>query len=150
MSGNTVFFIVLALVAGIMVPLQGAVNNKLAGALESPILASFISFVIGTLSLLVFVIVSGTGFSGLASAKNASAVAWTGGLLGAFFVTASVVSIPKLGVALTFSLIVASQMLVTIIIDHYGLLDVPVKEASLPRIAGVLLIIVGVVLIRRY
>jgi transporter family-2 protein len=150
MSGNTLFFIVLALVAGIMVPLQGAVNNKLAGALESPILASFVSFVIGTLSLFIFVIVSGTGFSGLASAKNASAVAWTGGLLGAFFVTASVIAIPKLGVALTFSLILASQMLVTIIIDHYGLLDVPVKEASLPRIAGIFLIVAGVVLIRKY
>jgi transporter family-2 protein len=150
MSGNTVFFIILALLAGIVVPLQGAVNNKLAGALESPILASFISFVVGTLSLLVFVIISGTGFSGLASARNASAVAWTGGLLGAFFVTASVIAIPKLGVALTFSLILASQMLVTIIIDHYGLLDVPVKEASLPRIAGILLIVAGVMLIRKY
>jgi transporter family-2 protein len=150
MSGNTAFFIVLALIAGVLVPLQGAVNNKLAGVLESPILASLVSFVVGTLSLLVFVIVSGTGFSGLASAKNASAIAWTGGLLGAFFVTASVIAIPKLGVALTFSLIVASQMLVTIIIDHYGLLDVPVKEASLPRIAGILLIIAGVVMIRKY
>ena len=51
---------------------------------------------------------------------------------------------------MTFSLIIAGQMIVTLIIDHFGLLGVPVKEVSIARIGGILLITAGVVLIRRY
>ena len=55
-----------------------------------------------------------------------------------------------MGVAMTFSLIIAGQMLVTLVIDHYGLLGVPVKGISLARIGGILLITAGVVLIRKF
>jgi transporter family-2 protein len=41
-------------------------------------------------------------------------------------------------------------MIVTLIIDHFGLLGVPVKEVSLARIAGIVLIAGGVVLIRKF
>jgi hypothetical protein len=37
---------------------------------------------------------------------------------------------------MTFSLIIAGQMIVTLIIDHFGLLGVPVKEVTLARIGG--------------
>ena len=91
-----------------------------------------------------------TPLGNIASAKDAPPIAWVGGLLGAFFVTAAVTLVPRLGVAMTFSLIIAGQMLVTIIIDHFGLLGVPVKEISLVRVAGILLITAGVVLIRKF
>jgi bacterial/archaeal transporter family-2 protein len=58
--------------------------------------------------------------------------------------------VPRLGVALMFSLIIAGQMLITLSFDHYGILGVPVKAINLPRLMGVLLIIAGVILIRRY
>jgi transporter family-2 protein len=41
-------------------------------------------------------------------------------------------------------------MLVTLVIDHFGLLGVPVKEVTLTRVAGVLLITAGVVVIRKF
>ncbi|MDF5208441.1 DMT family transporter, partial [Vibrio parahaemolyticus] len=77
-------------------------------------------------------------------------VAWIGGLIGAFFVASTVALVPKLGVAMTFSLVIAGQMIVTLIIDHFGILGVPVREVSIPRIIGMLMIIAGVVLIRRF
>lgn len=147
---NIYFYILLAILAGAMMPTQAAINNKLADAVDSPILAAFVSFFVGTVGLLVYLVISGVSLSNLASAKNVPAVAWIGGLLGAFFVTSAVVLVPRLGVALTFSLIIAGQMIVTLIIDHFGLLDVPVKEISLARVGGVVLIMVGVVLIRRF
>ncbi len=145
---NNYFFIILAVLAGMMMPTQAAVNNKLAGAVGSPILAAFISFFVGTIALFLYIAASGIPFGNLFSAKDASIVAWTGGLLGAFFVAATVTLVPRLGVALTFSLLIAGQMLVTLVIDHFGLLGVPVKEANLPRLLGVSLIMIGVILIR--
>jgi transporter family-2 protein len=148
---NIYFYILLAVVAGAMMPTQAATNNKMAVVLgNNPILAAFISFFIGTVALFVYVLASGTPLGDMASAKNAPPIAWVGGILGAFFVTATVTLVPRLGVALTFSLIIAGQMIVTLIIDHYGLLGVPVKEISLTRIGGILLITAGVILIRKF
>ena len=147
---NIYFYLLLALVAGAMMPTQAAINNKLSVFVDSPILAALISFFVGTLGLFVYVLISGVPLSNLVSAKNAPAALWIGGLLGAFFVTSTVVLVPRLGVAMTFSLIIAGQMLITLVIDHFGLLGVPVKEVSLARGGGILLITAGVILIRKF
>ncbi len=147
---NTYLYLLIALVAGAMIPTQAAVNNRLAIVLESPILSALFSFIVGTLALFLYVVLSGESISRLASVTSAPPIALIGGLLGAFFVTATVVLIPKLGVAMTFSLVIAGQMLFTLIIDHYGLLGVPVREISLARIGGIILVIGGVILIRKF
>ena len=147
---NIYFYILLALAAGAMMPTQAATNNKMAMIVDSPVLSAFISFVVGTIALLVYLLVSGVPLGNLAASKEAPAIAWVGGLLGAFFVASAVTLVPRLGVAMTFSLIVAGQMLVTLVIDHFGLLGVPVKEINLPRLGGILLITAGVVLIRKF
>ncbi|MGI8495407.1 MAG: DMT family transporter [Pyrinomonadaceae bacterium] len=147
---NNYFFIFLAIIAGMMMPTQAAINNKLALSVDSPILAAFISFLVGTVALFIYILATGIPLGNLLDAKNASAIAWTGGILGAFFVASTVTLVPRLGVALTFSLIIAGQMLVTLVIDHFGLLGVPVKEISVPRILGVTLITIGVILIRKF
>lgn len=147
---NNYFFIVLAVAAGVMMPTQAAINNKLADAVESPILSAFISFGVGTIALFLYILATGVPLTNLASAKNAPLIAWTGGLLGAFFVAATVTVVSRLEVALTFSLIIAGQMLITLVIDHFGFLGVPVKEINIPRLLGVTLITIGVILIRRF
>ena len=147
---NVYFYFILALLAGAMMPTQAAINNKLAFFVESPVVAAFISFFVGTIALFLYIVATGTSLGNLAGAKGAPFIAWTGGLLGAFFVASSVTLVPRLGVALTFSLLIAGQMLVTLVIDHFGLLGIPVKEISLPRLIGVMLITIGVILIRKF
>jgi bacterial/archaeal transporter family-2 protein len=150
MSNNAYFYLFLAIIAGMMMPTQGAVNTKLSTFVESPISAAFISFAVGTIALFIYLIATGVPLSSLANAKDAPAIAWIGGLLGAFFVSAIAASVPRLGVAMTFSLAIAGQMLITLVIDHFGFLDVPVKQINFIRILGVTLITIGVVLIRKF
>lgn len=147
---NTALYILIALLAGAMMPTQAATNNKMAGFVDSPILAALISFAVGTVALFAYVLLSGSPLANLSGVREAPLIAWVGGLLGAFFVAATVALVPRLGVAMTFSLIIAGQMIVTLVIDHFGLLGVPEKAISLPRIGGILLITAGVVLIRRF
>ncbi len=147
---NTYFYLLIALLAGAMMPTQAATNNKMAAFVDSPILAAFISFLVGTVALLVYIVLSGVPLANISGVKDAPAIAWAGGLLGAFFVAAAVTLVPKLGVAMTFSLIIAGQMIVTLVIDHFGLLGVPVKDVSIARLGGILLITAGVVLIRKF
>lgn len=147
---NTYFFVFLAIIAGMMMPTQAAINNKLALTLSSPILAAFVSFIVGTVGLFIYILATGVPLGNLADAKNAPPIAWIGGLLGAFFVAATVALVPRLGVALMLSLVIAGQMLITLIVDHFGVLDVPVKQISVMRVVGATLITVGVILIRKF
>ncbi|MGD9562499.1 MAG: DMT family transporter [Pyrinomonadaceae bacterium] len=147
---NTILYMLIALLAGAVMPTQAATNNKMAEFVGSPVLAALISFAVGTVALFAYVFLSGSPFTNLSGVREAPMIAWVGGLLGAFFVAATVALVPRLGVAMTFSLIIAGQMIVTLVIDHFGLLGVPVKEVSLARIGGILLITAGVIMIRKY
>jgi bacterial/archaeal transporter family-2 protein len=147
---NVYFYLLLALLAGTMMPTQAAINNKMAAFVDSPILAALVSFFVGTVALFIYSLATGTTLGNLLSARQAPVVAWLGGILGAFFVTAVIIAVPRLGVAMTFSLIVAGQMLITLFLDHFGFLGLEERPISIPRILGVILIIGGVVLIRRF
>jgi len=119
----------VALAAGIVLPVQ---------------------FGIGTVALAVAALVVQSSLSEPGSAANAPWWAWTGGLLGAFFVLASIILTPRLGAATTIGLILTGQVLASIVIDHFGLIRVPVHEASFPRIVGALLIGAGVAMVQRF
>lgn len=147
---NTYLYMLFAVLAGAMMPTQAATNNKMAAVVGSPILAALISFLVGTVAIFAYTVATGTPIGNLVSAKNAPPIAWVGGLFGAFFVAATVMLVPRIGVALTFSLVIAGQMLVTLFIDHFGLLGIEVQRVSWQRVVGILLVTGGVILIRRF
>ncbi|MBS1794379.1 MAG: DMT family transporter [Acidobacteria bacterium] len=147
---NNYFFIILALVAGMMMPTQAAINSKLAGYAGSPITAAFLSFAVGTLALFVYMLLTGVPLNSIGLATGAPLVAWIGGFLGAFFVSVMTTVVPRLGGALTFSLAIGGQMLATLLIDHFGVLGIPEKPINLYRVLGAALITVGVILIRQF
>jgi transporter family-2 protein len=140
----------VALTAGIVLPLQFGVNSELRTFVGGPVAAAAISFVVGTVALAVAVLVVQRSMPEPASVASAPWWAWTGGLLGAFFVLASIILTPRLGAATTIGLILTGQVLASIVIDHFGLVRVPVHEASFPRIIGALLIVAGVVMVQRF
>ena len=147
---NNYFFIFLAIMAGMAMPTQAVVNNKLAATVDSPILAAFISFGVGTIALFVYILLTGVPLGNLASSTNAPLVAWIGGFLGAFFVSVMATVVPRIGVALAFSLAIGGQMIITLLIDHFGWLGVQEKPINLMRVLGATLITIGVILIRKF
>ena len=139
----------LSVMAGMVLPFQGTINGKLGSSIQSPVYASFISFLVGTIGLLLYGVSSQSAFR-LQSLKQLPLYELSGGILGAFYVLVVVLMLPRLGAALTFSLIVAGQMMVSIVLDHTGFL-VPIQHpASLWRIVGLFLIIGGVVMVRKF
>ncbi len=143
-------FIGLAVIAGAVLPLQAGLNVQLGKSVHQPIFAAFASFLIGTLGLLVYLLVLKFDFSSLEQTKTVSPVVWLAGILGAFYVAVVIILAPKLGTALTFVLIVAGQMIVSLVLDHYGLLGLPVKQINWQRLLGVVFLVAGVLLIRRF
>lgn len=143
-------FLLVAIIAGAILPVQAGLNAKMGRAVGDPVYASLISFVIGSLALFAYVLIAKVDFSQISQAGKENWTVWTPGLLGAFYVTSVIILVPKIGVALTFGLIVAGQLGLSLLLDHYGLLGLPVHTINWQRIVGVLLIIGGVVLIRKF
>jgi transporter family-2 protein len=142
-------FIAMALALGAVLPMQAAINTRLARTAGNPVMAAFISFAVGTIALMVFLIIAGQ-FNLRFNNSWSPWWIWTGGLLGSFFVAGIVILLPKLGVVLSFSLVLAGQMFAAILIDQFGWMGVAVKEISTGRIIGSVLLIIGVILIRKY
>jgi transporter family-2 protein len=146
---SRLLFIVMALALGAVLPLQAAINARLAKSMGNPVMAAFISFAVGTIALMVFLIITGQ----LQFPNNSGTSPWwiwTGGLLGTFFVAGIVILLPRLGVVLSFSLVLAGQMFAAILFDQFGWLGVTVREISAGKIIGAILLIIGVILIRKY
>jgi len=140
----------LAVVAGVMLPIQAGLNSEMAKAVKSPMFGTLISFVVGTVGLLLFLLLTRANWSDLREGFNLPWYYWTGGLLGIVYVAGIIILAPKLGVALTFGLTVAAQMVFSIVMDHYGWLGVPESPINWMRVLGVAMIIGGVVLVRLY
>jgi len=140
----------LAVVAGAVLPIQAGLNNKMGKAVGDPVYAAFISFVVGSVGLFIYLLATRTDLSGLSNARSVHSSVWLAGILGAFYVACVIILAPKLGVALAFGLIIAGQLGVSLAIDHFGLLGIPKHPINWQRLAGVALIIVGVIVIRRF
>jgi transporter family-2 protein len=147
MSSATLF-ILLALLAGISVPTQAGINAQLGLWTRSPVLAATISFAVGTLTLIVYTLVTRIPLPSLASVGNHPWWVWIGGALGAFFVTTTIMLVPRLGATTMVSTVLAGQMFASLILDHFGGLGYPLHPISLGRIAGVFLVCCGVWLIK--
>jgi transporter family-2 protein len=74
---------------------------------------------------------------------------WTGGLLGALYIAASVVLAPRLGAAVLVASIVAGQLAAALVLDHFGLIGFAQKSVTPVRACGAVLLFIGVYLIQR-
>ena len=136
------------LLAGAATALQGPTNAKLVTAVGSPLNAAFVSFAVGTVALGVLAMIL-QARPDVGAMKALPWWAWMGGLYGCAFVVSAAWGVPRLGVATTITVMIAGQLLLSLALDHFGALGVEKQPLSLGRIAGVALVIGGVVLVRR-
>lgn len=146
----TVLLLPMALAAGAAVSTQFGVNSQLRGVVGGPVVAAAVSFIVGTVALVALALVVDRSLPSLEAVASAPWWVWIGGLLGAFYVFASIILTPRLGAATTVGLILTGQLLASVVMDHFGLLRLPVQEITLPRLLGVLLMIAGVFLVQRF
>lgn len=142
------FLSFIALLSGVVLPMQAVLNAKLGKTVGDPIYGALISFIIGGLGLLLYCLIVRIDFSQITQATNSDWLIWTGGLMGAFYVVAVIILVPKIGTALTFGLVIAGQMGFSLVMDHYGWFGASVQPISWQKIMGVLLIIGGAILLR--
>jgi bacterial/archaeal transporter family-2 protein len=140
-----VLLLLFAVVAGSFLPVQAAVNARLTHYVGGPVRASMISFFVGAVVLLIVALLFTRGG---AKPSDAPWWAWVGGALGAFYVTSTVVVPVRIGAAAFFGILVAAQLVTSVLADQFGWLGFEQKDISPLRAAGVALLIGGALLVR--
>jgi len=139
---------VLAFFIGVFLPLQAAINNALKiDIADSTLLAAFVSFAVGTLTLLLFSVATRQPFQALSSLPHLTWWKLVGGTFGALFVFSSIYLAPRIGFAAMASLIITGQIVASLLMDRIGFLGVPVRAISMVKLAGAVLLIAGMVLV---
>ncbi len=143
---SQIMLLVLMFCGGVVIALQPSLNARLAqkvGTFES----SCISFAVGTLALLAIVLLAGRG--NLREIGSASWWELTGGLLGAFFVTMTIVAVPRIGTTAAMVSVITAQLTTSLLLDHFGAFGMRHIPLDGRRAAGILLLMAGAALVLR-
>ena len=147
MSKN--LWMVLTLLAGALLPFQAAFNTRLGKAAGHPVWGSTFSFIVGLVLLFAYLLFNRQN-AAWSNLKTAPGYMWLGGVIGAYYVTLIVYAFPRLGPGLTFGLIVAGQMIVSLVLEHQNWLVEEQTPVNVMRILGVILIVAGVIILRKF
>lgn len=145
---QTAFLLLLGLAGGASLVVQAALNAGLRARLGSVSWAGLISYVGGTVAM-VLALAIGREAAPLAAMRSTAPLWWLGGFFGAAYLGVSIVLVPRMGAATVVALVVSGQLLTSLLFDQFGLLDIPTHPFTLSRAAGALLLVAGVLLIRR-
>lgn len=138
-----------ALGAGGVMALQPAVNGRLASQCGHPLQASIISFGTGFLALLAIGTLLRVGTPSAEKLQALPLWAWTGGLLGTYMVTVSLLVAPKLGATRWIALVLTGQIALSILLDHFGLIGYSRQPINGTRLLGVACVIAGVLIVMK-
>ena len=140
--------LLLAIAAGGCLPIQAGINGILRRFLGEPMQAALVSFAVGTLGLWGYSLAVRHSWPSITELAAVPWWLWTGGLLGAVFVTCTILLGPKLGAATMTAYMLLGQLAVSIVLDHFALVGFPEHPVSLLRLLGVAMLFGGAILVR--
>lgn len=140
--------LLLAAFAGAVVPFQSAINVNLGRGLGHPLWATLASLMVSILVLLPIMLAMRLPLPSMAFIGKAPLWMWAGGAFGVCFISLALVLLPKLGASGFMALALAGQVVASLVLDHFGWFGLEERLITLPRLAGAVLLIGGVVLIQ--
>ncbi|MBN8263954.1 MAG: DMT family transporter [Xanthomonadales bacterium] len=142
---NLVAALLVAVLVGAILPLQGLVNARLGTHVGGPVAAAFVSFLVGTVMLGLYLLATRTPVT-LQGSLKLPAWIWAGGAIGAVYVACFTLLMPRIGAAGMVCLAVLGQVTASLLLDKFGVLQAA-KPVGALRLLGALLVLAGVVLV---
>jgi transporter family-2 protein len=132
---------------GCLLPVQASLNAAVAHVAGSSPFAAAISFGIGFLALVVITALGPIGRPKLGTLREAPFWAYLGGLTGAWFIFLGALLLPTLGATRMMGMVVGGQLLMGLVIDHFGWLGIPRRPLTPRRRLAAVLVVVAVALL---
>jgi transporter family-2 protein len=141
---------IITFFVGAIIPVQAILNTRLGRQIGGSLMGALMSFFTGTIALFVLnLIVNNHAMMNLKQTVAGPWYIWVGGLIGAIFVGYITWVNQQQGVALTFALVVAGQIFISLLIDQFGLFGSAIRTITLEKIIGAVFIIAGIILIKK-
>ena len=140
--------VLLGVGAGCLVGMQAPINSRLGKTVGS-IEAATVSFFVGTVALVLILLIARGGVGNLGQIGRVPWWALVGGLLGAVYVSVALVAVRTLGASGLTAVVITGQLTISVVIDRFGLLGVTRQAIGVQRIAGLVLLATGVLLVVR-
>jgi bacterial/archaeal transporter family-2 protein len=137
----------LAIVIGALLPVEALLNARLAQVTRGPLFAAFVTCIVGAAAL-GSVLFATRAFTPVPGPGSAPPWIWLGGLLGATYLASATMLVPRLGAAALICLVILGQVLSSLLLDHYGVLN-SVRPADPVRVLGAVLVAAGALLVAR-
>ncbi|MFN3881788.1 MAG: DMT family transporter [Nitrincola lacisaponensis] len=147
-SFTLVAFAALAVIAGALVPFQSGSNAELGRALGYPLWATLVSLLVSMLVVIPILLAIQAPLPALGAVKNLPAWAWLGGVAGAIYISSALILVPRVGATSFIVCVIAGQLITSLLLDYHGWLNLPVREISIGRVLGVILVLVGMVTVQ--
>ena len=142
-------FVLLAIAAGCLVPLQAGINASLRLSLNNPLLAAITNFLVGLTILLGFAAFTKTPPPSMAQISSVPWWCWIGGSMGATLVLSGVFLSHRLGAATFIAAVILGQLAASVLLDHFGLVGYQQNAIGAQRLFGLSLLVAGVYFIHR-
>ncbi|EMC0310168.1 DMT family transporter [Staphylococcus pseudintermedius] len=144
-------WILSGMIIGFTPPIQTAINSHLGQTLHSPFFASLVSFTVGASALIILTLMLHRHVKIHATSEQHGPLKWwhfVGGALGVIFVTTNIILTPVIGVTFTLITVMVGQIIMGLLIDHFGLFGVPHRHITKQRLLGFMLIIIAIIIIQ--
>lgn len=141
--------VLLAMLAGVATAYQPGINAKFGQFSGAPIWGGALNFAVGLLLVLAVAAFIKPPLPDPSRLAQGPWWMWAGGFCGAFFVTLAIILVPTMGTANYLTAMIAGQLVASLVIDHFGHLHLAVREITPIRLAGIALVILGVILVRK-
>lgn len=138
----------MAFMAGAVLPFQATSNAAVGRALGHPLWGALVSLAVSTLVVIAALIILKVQAPEIGRALRGAWWLWIGGILGAIYVGSAAVITPKIGASGFIIMVVAGQILIALLMDHFGLRGLEQKPITLTKWLGVALILGGVLLVQ--
>lgn len=139
-----------AVLAGALTTLQAGSNAALKKSIGEPLPALLINYALGVSIIVLANVVSRQPWPSFDKLSGVSWWAWIGGLAGAVYGLTAILLAYRLGAATLMASVVTGQVVASVLLDHFGWLGFEVHSATVWRLLGAALMVVGVVLIARF
>ncbi len=140
-------YLLIAFIAGAVLPMQAAMNGRLSNAMGGPLWAVVYTSLAVVVILVVFNMASGRALPRVDGLATIPWWAWLSGLCGAIFLTGTTFAVSRLGAANLVALVMTGQIVTAMILDKFGLLGLAAQPLSGQRLLAAGLMIAGVALI---
>ena len=144
----TILFSMAALFTGALIPMQAAANATLSKFIGSVAYSALVLFTLGFGVVVSFILLNRVQMPSFDDFLSAPTYSYIGGVIVATYVLSITFLAPRMGVGNAICFIVTGQIIMAVIIDHFGLLGAATQSLSLSRSMGVVLMVGGLFLAR--